>query len=338
MSVGKKSSESKSMLRVKSVCTKGKLSSRMGLTADNEGNVLVCSYDNKEGIKKISQTDGTISTIEAAVIKPHDVVIDPKGNLFVVGYDPPMFVKVSPQGKVETMIQQSYQADTFTCLVLGIDGNYYITDYRKNAVYKVTPNGIFSTLVLDNNLLHGVYGLASLPNGELVAVSFYNHTILRISLDGTVSLFAGISGFPGNENGDIHSALFHNPLCITTDRRGNIFLTESGNSQLRKITPEGIVSTVDLGHKLNYPTFLHESCGSIYLAVDSGIIRISFLTEWTPTLHCQFPLNVQKQVFSLMLLGLKNPNTGYARHPQCLCYKLPKDILLIICSFVGSMY
>jgi len=104
MSVGKKSSESKSMLRVKSVCTKGTLSSRMGLTADNEGNVLVCSYDNKEGIKKISQTDGTISTIEAAVIKPHDVVIDPKGNLFVVGYDPPMFVKVSPQGKVETMI------------------------------------------------------------------------------------------------------------------------------------------------------------------------------------------------------------------------------------------
>lgn len=60
--------------------------------------------------------------------------------------------------------------------------------------------------------------------------------------------------------------------------------------------------------------------------------------KWKPSKHHRFPLYIQNIVRTLMILSLKDPITLEPRYPQCLFYKLPRDILYQIINSVVEDY
>jgi sugar lactone lactonase YvrE len=71
-----------------------------------------------------------------------------------------------------------------------------------------------------------------------------NHTIRKITPAGVVSTFAGLAGVSGSANGTGSAARFNSPFGLTLDASGNIFVADSDNNTIRKITPGKVVTTV----------------------------------------------------------------------------------------------
>lgn len=78
--------------------------------------------------------------------------------------------------------------------------------------------------------------------GNVLVVDRSNHVIRKIDSNADVTTFAG-TGAIGMENGNVTTATFRFPDAAVTDSNGNIFITDQSNHSIRKITPEGIVST-----------------------------------------------------------------------------------------------
>ncbi|HLP63187.1 T9SS type A sorting domain-containing protein [Flavobacterium sp.] len=78
--------------------------------------------------------------------------------------------------------------------------------------------------------------------GNVLVVDRSNHVIRKIDSNADVTTFAG-TGAIGMENGNVATATFRFPDAAVTDSDGNIFITDQSNHSIRKITPEGIVST-----------------------------------------------------------------------------------------------
>lgn len=87
------------------------------------------------------------------------------------------------------------------------------------------------------------YGVASDSDGAFYVTDRNNHCIRRIGTDGVVSTFAG-SNTPGFQDGTGAAARFYFPSGITTDAANNLYVTEYGSHRVRRITPQGVVSTI----------------------------------------------------------------------------------------------
>ncbi|WP_158305420.1 NHL repeat-containing protein [Opitutus terrae] len=80
--------------------------------------------------------------------------------------------------------------------------------------------------------------------GNLFVADTTNHTIRKITPSGTVSTFAGMGGQPGSVDGTGNAARFLSPHGVALDEAGNLYVADSGNNTIRKITPTGVVSTL----------------------------------------------------------------------------------------------
>ena len=87
-------------------------------------------------------------------------------------------------------------------------------------------------------------GIALDAAGNLFIADRGNHTIRRMTPSGEVTTIAGVAGQAGHRDGSGSEALFHRPIGIAVDVRGNVFVTEEGNHTLRKIAPNRRVTTV----------------------------------------------------------------------------------------------
>lgn len=85
-------------------------------------------------------------------------------------------------------------------------------------------------------------GIAIDAIGNVYVADFNNNKIRKITSVGEVTTFAG-SGVPGSADGTGTAAKFNRPRDITIDSFGNLFVTDSGNHNIRKITPAGVVTT-----------------------------------------------------------------------------------------------
>ncbi|MBP9165001.1 MAG: hypothetical protein KBF99_17610, partial [Leptospiraceae bacterium] len=86
-------------------------------------------------------------------------------------------------------------------------------------------------------------GIALDSNGNLyLADTYYNHKIRKITFDGIVTTLAG-SGSKGSIDGAGNTASFNSPGGVVVDKSGNVYVADTFNSKIRKITFEGVVST-----------------------------------------------------------------------------------------------
>jgi hypothetical protein len=131
-------------------------------------------------------------------------------------------------------------------------GNLYISNTYSNSIQKVSPDGTITTVAgggkgfADGNGVNARFfypsGIALDGNGNLFVADMQNHAIRKVSPGGVVTTIAG-NGAPGAVNGNGTAASFNNPAGIAVDANGNVFVSDQFNHMIRKISPNGNVTT-----------------------------------------------------------------------------------------------
>ncbi|GAB3472282.1 hypothetical protein GCM10027321_45110 [Massilia terrae] len=134
------------------------------------------------------------------------------------------------------------------------DGTVYVADGGdSNRIRRIAPDGTVSTLAggregyADGPAVSAAFdtpsGLALDGNGNLYVADTGNHVVRRIAHDGTVSTIAG-NGRPGFADGKGAAAQFNGPVGVAVDRAGIVYVADTYNDRIRRIAPDGTVSTV----------------------------------------------------------------------------------------------
>jgi streptogramin lyase len=131
-------------------------------------------------------------------------------------------------------------------------------------------------------------GIAVGSDGTIFVADTHNSTIRKITRDGNVTTFAGLAGVIGSNDGMGTNAQFNGPQGIAVDNSGNIYVADTGNSTIRKITLSGEVTTI--AGVANYPNpFDGVGTNALFnhpqaLAVDS-IGQIYVADTWNYTIR-----------------------------------------------------
>ena len=80
--------------------------------------------------------------------------------------------------------------------------------------------------------------------GNLYVADSFNFTIRKIAANGTVTTLAGTPGVIGASDGRGSAASFFFPSGVAADKAGNVYVADTGNDTIRKITPDGTVTTL----------------------------------------------------------------------------------------------
>lgn len=242
---------------------------------------------------------------------PWDLEIDSQDNLYVADFNNNRIRKITPDGTSSTLAGSGVAGTTdgngssaqfYFPAGLGLDnqGNVIVADQQNHLVRKVTPTGEVTTVAgsisgyADGNGTSARFfyptDAAVDGTGNIYVADQGNERIRKITPSGVVSTFAG-NGSSGFVNGNGLSASFHSPVSVIADHENNIIVSEYANSCLRKITPNGEVSTWAGAGSLGYldgqastalfdgPWGLgHASDGTIYIA-DMGNHKIRMLSS-----------------------------------------------------------
>jgi hypothetical protein len=180
-------------------------------------------------------------------------------------------------------------------------GNIYVTN--SSGIFRITSAGV--ALLLVDIKAHtpvaksgktpswrGPYEIVVTGGGDLLASDPTYNVIYKVTPDGDLTTFAGTSGRAGSADGVATRALFNSPHGIVLDRNDVLYVADTDNQTIRRITPDGRVSTLagkagkegvadGLGSHARFesPTGIAvDSAGTLYVTsgVDTRIRKISF--------------------------------------------------------------
>ena len=211
---------------------------------------------------------------DARFFGPSGVAMDGDGNLYVSDSGNHTIRKITPAGVVTTLAGKSGVAtpstntgttdgtgsaarfNTPVSLALDGAGNVYVSDQLNHTIRKITPAGAVTTWAGkagESGVANGTgaaarfnlpFGVAAESDGTLYVADMANHAIRKITPAGAVTTFAGLPVGKGSVDGAGEFARFDTPYGVAVDGDGNIYVADTENSTIRKITPAGAVTTV----------------------------------------------------------------------------------------------
>ncbi|MBS1663755.1 MAG: IPT/TIG domain-containing protein [Bacteroidetes bacterium] len=248
--------------------------------------------------------------LDARFNGPVGIVADGAHNLYVVEELGKTVRKIDTAGNVTTLAgPANYEAGNVDAtgaaarfsnpegICLGVDGFLYVAD--RFTIRKVSTTGAVSTFtgVIYNGSPTGwytdgdpsiatfatPYGIACDKNGNFYVADAQNNKIRKISPAGVVGSLAGVDYYHyGQKDGQGAGALFFEPTCVAADPSGIVYAVDGESHLLRKITPDGTVTTL-LGPtepSITGSTELFaasalatDKSGNQYFAIRGGIIK-----------------------------------------------------------------
>jgi uncharacterized protein (TIGR03437 family) len=306
------------------------LDSSGNLYIDSRGDGRIRKVDSKGNISTVVG-NGTLgfggdngAATSAQLFLPMGVAVDSSGNIYIADTQNNRVRKVASGSNISTIAGNggiSYSGDSGPAIKaqlnapqgIAVDssGNYYIADTANNVVRKVAANGTISTFAGNGSAgsggdgsaatsaqLNYPQGVAADAAGNVYIADTANSRVRKVSSTGTISTVAG-NGTPGySGDGAVGSSAEVNfPVGLAVDGSGNLYIADTNNSAIRKVTTSGIISTVagtsfqgysgDQGPataaQLNDPQGVAvDGAGNIYIA-DTGNNRVRRVSNGTIT-------------------------------------------------------
>jgi uncharacterized protein (TIGR03437 family) len=249
-----------------------------GVAVDPSGNIFIADTGNRR-VREVSAASGLISTVagngnyrfsgdggpatSATMYLPGATTVDGSGNLYIAEIGGDRIRKVS-SGVISTVAGppnwipgtggdggQATSASFFNPVGVAVDitGNIFIAD-TLSGVRKVTAaTGVINAVVAatgpPNSFVSiGAYGVAVDAAGNLYFSVLGQ--VQELSTSGAVTNVAGSTTGQGGlgDGGPATSAFLHNNAGIAMDPSGNLFIADRGNNRIRKVSTNGVITTV----------------------------------------------------------------------------------------------
>lgn len=246
---------------------------------DLQGIITTVAGNGKEGPFVISG-----SATQAAIGNVNSMVIDQYDNIFISCYFNSSILKVDPQGNIHLIAGKWFDGfsgdggpaseavlNRPTDIALDHLGNLYIADAHNNRIRKIDQQGIITTVAgngykgfysdgdlavnVSLNYPRGIY--VDLDNNLFIA-ELNSNCIRKVDSSGTITTFAGggIAGFSNTgfsgDGGLAINAELNEPVQVTKDHEGNLYIADVGNNRICKVNTHGVITTVAGNGKFPY--------------------------------------------------------------------------------------
>ncbi len=250
----------------------GLLSGPYGVAVDSAGNLYIADTYNYV-IRKLA-VNGTMTTvagngaqgylgdngaaISAELDTPQGVAVDSAGNLYIADTHNSAIRRVAVNGTITTVAGngnagylgdggQATLAELYGPYGVTVDsgGSLYIADSYNSAIRKVASNGVITTLAGAGTGLNFPEGVALDAAGDLYIADTGNCLLRKLAPGGSIATVAGAGlwGYAGDGGPATQAELFQ-PQAVAWDSAGNLYIADSFNYVVRKVTPNGTITTV----------------------------------------------------------------------------------------------
>jgi sugar lactone lactonase YvrE len=308
------------------------LNNPLGVAVDGAGDLYIADTSNSV-IREVSS--GVIATVagtgnfgysgdggpsaSANLSAPSSVAVDSSGNIYIDDAGNGAIRKVSA-GTIATvagngLLGYSGDGGSATNATLGLSvgvavdqsGNLYIADAENVRVRKISSGGVITTIAGDGLFSYGgdsgqavsaqlgtPHGTAVDSSGNLYLADTANNRVRKVSPSGIITTVAGTGALGhSGDGGAATSATLSGPQGVAIDNAGNLYIADTGNDAIRKVSASGVISTIagangnsntgDGGPAtsaaLSGPTaVLPDGLGNLYIA-DSGSAKIRVISS-----------------------------------------------------------
>jgi sugar lactone lactonase YvrE len=249
---------------------------------DSNGVITTVAGDGRRG----STGDGLLATA-AQLSLPLGVATDSVGNLYIADTGNRRVRKVDLNGIMSTVAGTSLDpglgllTEGIAATAANLSAVEAVTLDEQNRLYIsqrgqieiVDALGTIHTIARRTNAI----SLDADTSGNIYYADSFPGTIRKLTLQGgDAQVVAGrgsVEGFSG-DGGPANRALLRNPYGMAVDSEGNVYIADTGNQRIRKVSPEGIISTVT--DKVHFPWHLAtDASGNIYVADLDNVYRFT---------------------------------------------------------------
>ncbi len=216
---------------------------------------------------------------QARLHYPKNIAFDSDGSLYIADSGNHRIRRIAPDGIITTVTGRSGGGDlgdggpadqarlwSPNGIALDSDGGLYIADSQNHRIRHIASDGIITTVAgtgtsgysgdggfADQASLRNPMGVALGSDGSLYIADSMNNRIRRIAPDGIITTVAGTgtSGYSG-DGGFADQAEFYTPQGIAFDSDGSLYITDVNNNRIRRVTPDGIITTVAGTGRIGY--------------------------------------------------------------------------------------
>ncbi|MFB0495860.1 hypothetical protein ABID99_002097 [Mucilaginibacter sp. OAE612] len=240
--------------------------------------------------------DGSAATASFGAV--HSQCVDAKGNIFMADEANHVIRKITPAGVMTTFaggndiykdgVGRSAGFVDPRAITVDAAGNLYVMSDR--SVRKITPDTVVTTIAGGGPYgpVNGIGADASFgyplsiavdSKGNLYVADYDIKAIRKVTPQGVVTTFAGSFGDAGSNDGNAITARFNSINCLAVDKQDNIIAGDY--DRIRKITPQGVVTTVATAEMLGIPSNNYvtsvaaDATGNIYYTANQIINVIS---------------------------------------------------------------
>jgi len=216
-------------------------------------------------------TNDSAAATASKLNQPYSIISDMPGNVYIADYANNKVRKVGINGVMRTIAGTGvagYSGDGFAATAARLDrpqgiaidqyGNVYVSEAGNHTVRKITPGGIITTLAGNGTngysgdggngaaaQLYGPAGLTVDVYDNVYIADYFNNVVRKVSAAGVISTYAG-NHTQGNtgDGGPATNATMYFPSGVAIYGHGDVYISDQGNNNIRKVDEMGIITHV----------------------------------------------------------------------------------------------